>query len=179
MARQAKSSTKKSVTSTKKYSKTPGSGVTANTTTTTATKKHNTGTRKLSKASEKKYHFFLAQAADLTKSFVTSTADTFNSPSITVLKTNSNENSSFPDYVVQLQLAMLDHEARAGELRHVVGLRRLARANFLRLFESDVVNSSYEALALRANEYLAKLGTHGDEQVEEIGKIHDKILGLC
>lgn len=177
MARQPKSSKKKPATSIKKISKSSISGAT------TTTKKHNTGTRKLSKASEKKYQFFLAQAADLTKSAVTGTADTSTFSSVTALNTaNTNSNdkhNSFPDYVVQLQLATLDHEARVVELRHVVGLRRLARANFLHLFENEVVNSSYEALALRANEYLSKLGTHGDEQVKEIGKIHDKLLGLC
>lgn len=186
VARQNKSSTvKKSDAQTKRNSKSPA--IISTSATTVVVQKKGVGTHKLLPASNRKYQVFLAQAAAIANSAAAAAA-TATAASISAITDASNQtaylvneknkHNSSPDYILQLQLTVLEHEARAVELRHAVGLRRLARANHLRAFENEVVSAGYDSLARRAHEYLAKLEAHGDGQIEEIGKVHNKLLGL-
>jgi hypothetical protein len=146
--------------------------------------KNGVGTHKLLPASNQKYQAFLAQTTALANSAAVAAAATSISSVLDISDQSANpangtgKHNGSSDYILQLQLTVLEHEARAAELRHAVGLRRLARANSLREFENDVVTAGYDALARRAHEYLAKLEAHGDGQIEEIGKVHDKLTGL-
>ena len=186
VARQNKPSTvKKSDAQTKRNSKSPA--IISTSATTVVVQKKGVGTHKLLPASNRKYQVFLAQAAAIANSAAAAAA-TATAASISAITDASNQtaylvneknkHNSSPDYILQLQLTVLEHEARAVELRHAVGLRRLARANHLRAFENEVVSAGYNSLARRAHEYLAKLEAHGDGQIEEIGKVHNKLLGL-
>lgn len=188
VARQNKPSTvKKSDAQTKRNSKSPA--IISTSATTVVVQKKGVGTHKLLPASNRKYQVFLAQAAAIANSAAAvAAAATATAASISAITNASNQtaylvneknkHNSSPDYILQLQLTVLEHEARAVELRHAVGLRRLARANHLRAFENEVVSAGYDSLARRAHEYLAKLEAHGDGQIEEIGKVHNKLLGL-
>lgn len=186
VARQNKPSTvKKSDAQTKRNSKSPA--IISTSATTVVLQKKGVGTHKLLPASNRKYQVFLAQAAAIANSAAaaaaTATAASISaitdaSDQTAYLVNEKNKHNSGPDYILQLQLTVLEHEARAVELRHAVGLRRLARANHLRAFENEVVSAGYDSLARRAHEYLAKLEAHGDGQIEEIGKVHNKLLGL-
>lgn len=186
VARQNKPSTvKKSDAQTKRNSKSPA--IISTSATTVFVQKKGVGTHKLLPASNRKYQVFLAQAVAIANlaAAATTTATAASISAITnasnqtaYLVSEKNKHNSISDYILQLQLTVLEHEARAVELRHAVGLRRLARANHLRAFENEVVSAGYDSLARRTHEYLAKLEAHGDGQIEEIGKVHNKLLGL-
>lgn len=186
VARQNKPSTvKKSDAQTKRNPESPA--IISTSATAVVVQKKGVGTHKLLPASNRKYQVFLAQAAAIANSAAAAaaiataasiSAITDASNQTAYLVNEKNKHNSSPDYILQLQLTVLEHEARAVELRHAVGLRRLARANHLRAFENEVVSAGYDSLARRAHEYLAKLEAHGDGQIEEIGKVHNKLLGL-
>ncbi|KAF5098189.1 hypothetical protein D0Z00_002137 [Geotrichum galactomycetum] len=185
-ARQHKPPTvKKSGAQTKKNSK--SSATISNAAAVDDAQKNGVGTHKLSPASNRKYQAFLAQAAALANSAAAAAAASA-ATSISTASQISDQSAnpagekdkrnSISDYTLQLQLTVLEHEARTVELRHAVGLRRLARANCLREFENEVVTAGYDALARHTHEYLAKLEAHGDGQIEEIEKIHNKFMSL-